>query len=147
MVNELESLGDLGSFKMIPRPSGANVLQSTWTFKRKRYPDGQLRKYKTRFCVRRYQHVERIDIFDIHACLVSWIIVRLLSVLSLVLNLNTQHVDYINDFCQAPIDQTVYIGLLRGLSTEYGATPLTVCIWFASVPTKLIQALKRRISR
>ena len=51
MVKELESLRDLGSFKMVPRPKGANVLSSTWAFKKKRYPDGLLKKIKARLCV------------------------------------------------------------------------------------------------
>ena len=52
MVQELKSLAGLGSFGMVSRPRGANVLQSTWAFKRRRYPDGLLKKYKARFCVR-----------------------------------------------------------------------------------------------
>ena len=50
-MKELKSLRDLESFKMVDKPRGGNVLQSTWTFKRKRYPDGELKKYKARFCV------------------------------------------------------------------------------------------------
>ena len=52
MDKELKTLADLGSFKMVQRPKGENILQSTWAFKRKRYPDGSLQKYKARFCVR-----------------------------------------------------------------------------------------------
>ena len=52
MVQELKSLRDLGSFKMVSRPRGANILMSTWAFKKKRYPDGALKKFKARFCVR-----------------------------------------------------------------------------------------------
>ena len=46
MVKELTSLSDLGSLKMVQRPRGENLLQSTWVFKRIHYPDGGLRKYK-----------------------------------------------------------------------------------------------------
>ena len=52
MIKELKSLRDLGSFKMVSRPRGANILASTWAFKKKRFPDGALKKYKARFCVR-----------------------------------------------------------------------------------------------
>jgi hypothetical protein len=52
MTKELKSLRDLGSFKIVNRPRGANILQSTWAFKKKRFPDGSLKKYKARFCVR-----------------------------------------------------------------------------------------------
>ena len=46
MVKELKSLRDLGSFKMVSRPRGANILASTWAFRKKRYPDGLLKILK-----------------------------------------------------------------------------------------------------
>ena len=52
MVKELKRLRDLGSFKMVSRPKGANILASTWDFKKKRYPDGLLKKSKARLYVR-----------------------------------------------------------------------------------------------
>ena len=52
MTKELKGMADLGSFKMVSQPRGANILQSTWTFKRKRFPNGSLKKYKARFYVR-----------------------------------------------------------------------------------------------
>ena len=111
MVKELKSLADLGSFEMVARPRGENVLQSTWAFKRKRYPDGTLKKYKARFCVRGDQKIEGVDVFDTYAPVVSWITVRLLLVLSIIFNMHTQQVDYTNAFCQAPLEQTVFVDL------------------------------------
>ena len=55
-----------------------------------------------------------IDVFETYAPVVSWITVRILLVLSLVLNLSTQQVDYTNAFCQAPLEQTVYVELPKG---------------------------------
>ena len=63
--------------------------------------------------MRGYQQVD-LDMFDTHAPVVAWITVRLLLVISLDFNLATQQVDYTNTFCQAPIDQTVFVELLRG---------------------------------
>ena len=104
MNKELKSLANLGSFEMVARPRGANILQSTWAFKRKRYPYGTLRKYKARFCVRGDQQIEGVDVFDTYTPVVSWITVRLLLVMSLVFGLATQQVDYTNAFCQAPLE-------------------------------------------
>ena len=36
------------------------------------------------------------------------------GVLSLIIHLNTQQVDYTNAFCQAPLDQTVFVELPHG---------------------------------
>ena len=55
-----------------------------------------------------------MDVFEAYAPVVSWITVRLLLVLSIVMVLCTQQVDYTNTFCQASLDQTVYVELPRG---------------------------------
>ena len=93
MVKVLKSLRDLGSFKMVARPSGANILASTWTFRKKRYPDGALKKYKARFCVRGDQQTDGSDVFETFDPVVAWITVRILLVLFMVLSLKTQQVD------------------------------------------------------
>ena len=57
-TKELKSLRDLGAFKMVPRQRGSNMLQSTWAFKKKRYPDSLLKKFKAMFLVRGDQQVD-----------------------------------------------------------------------------------------
>ena len=71
MIKELQSLSDLGLFRMVRRPSGSNVLQSTWVYKKKRYPDESLKKHKSRFCVRGDHQIEGVDVFQTYAPLVS----------------------------------------------------------------------------
>ena len=75
-----------------------NILQSMWAFKRKRNPDGTLKKYKAILCVRRDQQIEGVDVFDTYNPVVAWITVRLLLVISLAFSLATQQVDYITVF-------------------------------------------------
>ena len=99
---------------MIDIPHGANILDSTWAFKKKRYPDGLLKKLKARLCVRGDQQVGGTDVFHIFAPIVSWMIVRLLFILSIILDLHTQQVDYTNAFCQTPMEEIVYVELLEG---------------------------------
>ena len=59
-----------------------------------------------------------MDVFEIYAPVVSWITVRLLLVLSILMELCNQQVDYTNAFCQAPLYQTVYVGLPRGFEQQ-----------------------------
>ena len=75
MAKELKSLSKLGPYKMIKRPGGANILESIWAFRRKRYPDESLKKYKARFYVRGVQQVDGVDVFATYAPVVSWIVV------------------------------------------------------------------------
>ena len=84
---------------MIKRPGGANILDSTWAFRKKKYPDGSLKKYKARFCVRGDQQIDGVDVFEIYSLVVSWITVGLLMILSIIIGLSTQQIDYTNAFC------------------------------------------------
>ena len=90
MITELHALRKLEYFKMVDRSGGANILESTWAFKEKRYPDGSLKKLKARCCVRGNQQVDGVDVFETYAPVVTWITVRLLLILSMLLNLQTQ---------------------------------------------------------
>ena len=51
---------------------------------KKRFPDGVLKKFKARFCVGG-QHIEGLDVFETFDPVVAWITVRLLIILSVIL--------------------------------------------------------------
>jgi hypothetical protein len=49
-INTLEN--ELQAWELVEREPWMNVLPSTWAFKLKRFPDGLVKKFKARFCVR-----------------------------------------------------------------------------------------------
>ena len=55
------------------------------------------------------QKIDGVDVFETFAPVVAWITVRILLVLSMLLNLKTQQVDYCNALCQASLDKTVFL--------------------------------------
>ena len=81
---------------------------------KKRYPHGDLKKYKARFCVRGDQKIDGMDVFETYVPVLSWITIIILLVLSLVLGLATQQVAYTNTFYQDPLEQTVFVELPKG---------------------------------
>ena len=122
MEIELETLESLKSWDIVPREAanGYNILQSTWTFKRKRYPDGSVKKLKARFCVRGYMQQESIDYFDTYSPVVAWTTIRILLVLTAILGLATKQVDYTLAFCQAKLkkdDPPIFIEMPRMFET------------------------------
>ena len=129
MIKEMKGLGELKSFKIVPRPRGANVIQSTWAFKKKIHPDGGLKKYNAHFCVRDSQQIEGVDVFEIYAPVVTWVTVRTFLVLSLMLNLHTQQIDYTNGFFQAQLDQTMFAELPRGFESPKTALLLLKSVY------------------
>jgi hypothetical protein len=81
------------------------VLPSTWAFKCKRIPDGDIKKLKSRFVARGDKQIEGVDYFETYAPVVNWQTVRLLLILSVILKLSTKQVDYTAAFLHAPIDK------------------------------------------
>jgi len=55
-----------------------------------------------------------VDVFETFAPVVSWTTVRLMLILSVILDLKSTQVDYTAAFVQAPIDTDVYISLPKG---------------------------------
>jgi hypothetical protein len=115
MELELETLTGKEAWTEVDREAHMNVLPSTWAFKCKRFPDGLVRKLKARFCVRGDCQIDNVDVFDTYAPVVSWTTLRLLLILSVVLSLATQQVDYI---------------FTKGLRTEkFREMRLKLCGW------------------
>ena len=112
-LKEVQSLEGKDSWEVVKRSSvkGKNVLPSTWALKRKRFPDGRIRKYKARFCVRGDRQIFGLDFDETYAPVVQWSTVRLMLSLSLSLGLKTKQVDYTNAFVQAKIDGEIYCEL------------------------------------
>ena len=81
MYKEIKTLEKLKTWNVIQKsdvPTDQKVIPSTWAFKIKRYPDGRLRKFKARFCVRGDRQEEGVDYFESYAPVVSWATVRML---------------------------------------------------------------------
>ena len=123
MESEVDALEKKQTWRLVPRSfvsQGKKVLKSVWAFKIKRFPDGTMRKLKARFCVRGDMQVAGVDYFDTYAPVAQWSTIRMMLILSLVMDLKTKQVDYSNAFAQAPLkdDEEVYIDLPQGFSAK-----------------------------
>jgi hypothetical protein len=113
MKLEIEQLESLDSWNVVPSEKALqenrSIIDSTWAFKRKRYPDGSVKKLKARFVVCGYEQVEGVDYFDTFSPVVQWSTIRLMFVLSIMLGLKTCQVDYTLAFVQAKASPRTYI--------------------------------------
>ena len=114
MVVELTTLEEIGAWTKVVRDKTMNVLKSTWAFKIKRFPNGLVRKFKARYCVRGDMQIEGVDFDETYAPVVNWVTVRTLLILSQQLGLVTAQVDYTAAFPQSDLDQDVYVEMPRG---------------------------------
>jgi len=102
---EIDTLREKDTWEEVNREEWMNVLPSTWAFKCKRFPDGTVRKYKGRFCVRGDRLIKGVDFFETFAPVVNWTMVRLLLIMLIVLGLATSQANYTAAFVQSPIDK------------------------------------------
>ena len=103
-VVKISTLQRMKAWTQVPRTATTHIISPTWAFK-----VGLIQKLKARFCVRSDQQIEGVDYFNTFAPDAQWSTVRLLLLLSLTLNLATKQVDYVSAFCQAPIEEDVYV--------------------------------------
>ena len=119
-VKEIKTLEKMGVWEVVDRPEGANVIDSTWAFKIKRFPDGLIKKFKARFCVRGDQQVHGIDFFETYAPVVQWTTVRLMLILEVLLRLKSKQGDITAAFVHADVDEgeNIYVEMPRGFRKQ-----------------------------
>jgi Reverse transcriptase (RNA-dependent DNA polymerase) len=117
-ITEIGQLEKMDCWEEVPTTQAmSKILPATWTFRRKRTPDGDIKKGKARFCVR--GDLQEGD-FETFAPLVAWATVRLFLVLSLVLEWKSVSVDFASAFVQAPLKDPIWIHLPRGFRSSHG---------------------------
>jgi hypothetical protein len=71
---EIKGLMDVNTFKFIPKinlPPKTRYLNLIWTYRRKRHPDGPLKKYKACLCVNGSRQIQGIDYTESFAAVVQ----------------------------------------------------------------------------
>ena len=64
MKVDIATLEFMGDWEFFNWDDSMNVIELVWAFECKRYPDGLIKKFKTRFSVRGDQKLEGIDFFE-----------------------------------------------------------------------------------
>jgi hypothetical protein len=112
MKGEIDSLVKRQTWDIVPRSScapNALIVPGTWAFRCKRRPDGTFRKFKSRWCVRgdieRRINGKNGEVMDTYSPVVQWSSVRLMLVLTIILGMVTQAVDFSNAFAQADMPE------------------------------------------
>ncbi len=115
-AKEVASLEKNGTWKEVSvLEAKTKILPGTWVFQRKQSPDGEITKYKTRYCV--FGDLEEGEP-ESYAPVVAWSSVRLFLVLSLTLGWETCSIDFSSAFVQANLTDPVWIHMPRGFKSE-----------------------------
>jgi hypothetical protein len=99
-------------------PSGLKILQAIWSFLRKWAPNWSIIKHKSCLCPHGGQQIEGEHFWETYSPFVNLRTVCLVLILSLLSNLQSRQVDYVNAFNQAPADCDIFINIPPGLIVE-----------------------------
>ena len=99
-------------------PPGIKTIMSIWSFKRKRYPNGELNKHKARICAHGGQQTWGQNYWETYAPVVNWASVRTLLAVAKIHNLPSKSIDFVLAFPQADLEVPVYMELPMGFECK-----------------------------
>ena len=124
MMKEIEDLEKRGTWEYMDKsslPANAYIVPVLWAMRRKTYPDGTHKKFKGRLTLRG-DLMKKNKVggdMDSYSPVCQWTSVRLVMVLSLIMDLQTESIDFSNAFVQAvlPPDQQIFMEVPIGFKT------------------------------
>jgi histone deacetylase 1/2 len=109
MSDEFAALQQTGTWTLVPRPPGVNIVGSKWIFKTKHRPDGSIDKHKARLVARGFTQQHGIDYGDTFSPVVKPATVRLVLSLAVSRGWNLRQVDVSNAFLHGFLAEDVYM--------------------------------------
>ena len=104
---EIKGLESKNCWDEVPTADAKDpIIPGVWVFRRKRTPDGNVKKLKARFCVRGDLQDSNNETF---APVVAFSTVRIFLAMTSLLNWDAISIDFVNAFVQAPLSSPVYI--------------------------------------
>jgi hypothetical protein len=112
---------DINTFEFILKinlPPRTRYLELIWTYRRKRRPDGSLKKYKARVCVNGSRHIQGIDYRESFAPVVQWSTIRMVNTLAAMHNIKGKQIDFTQAFPQANLKEEIYLRFPAGFEQK-----------------------------
>lgn len=120
MIDEVRSHEENGHLELATRlsiPRGIKPILASWSFKRKRFPDGSLNKHKVRLCAHGGMQQWGVKYWETYSPVVNWISVHLLLSIAIMNDLPTTAIDFVLAFPQATLgsDELIYMEMPAGM--------------------------------
>ena len=116
---EISALEQHGTWEEVSKTSATGkIIPNTWVFTIKRKPDGSIKKFKARLCLR--GDLQK-GIFETYAPVACFSTIRIFLITALMFGWETCTIDFSNAFVQALVKTDVWMHLPRGfMSTRSG---------------------------
>ncbi|CAI7854535.1 unnamed protein product [Closterium sp. NIES-54] len=109
MDEEMRSLIEQGTWKLVPRPPGVNVMKNCWILNTKFRPDGIVEREKARLVVKGFTQVAWVDYEETYAPVGSYVTARVLLAIAAALDFDLMQLDVKNAFLHGMLDRDLYM--------------------------------------
>ncbi|CAI5484709.1 unnamed protein product [Closterium sp. Yama58-4] len=109
MEEEIRSLIAMGTWELVERPPGVNVMKNRWVLTTKYNIDDTVECEKARLVVKGFTQVYGADYDETFAPVGSYVTLRIFLSIVAVLNLNLMQLDMKNAFLQSKLDRVLYM--------------------------------------
>jgi hypothetical protein len=117
-MEELKSLQNMNVYEEVPWPPDRKIIDSKWTFKLKRGPEGLIERFKGRVVTKGYTQVEGLNYDETFALVVKFTSIRTLLALAAHLDLEIHQVDIKTAFLNGKLDKEIYLRPPPGADTD-----------------------------
>jgi hypothetical protein len=109
MDEEIKALYDNNTWSLVKLPAGRTAIGSKWVFKLKLNKDGNVERYKARFCAKGYSQEQGIDYNETFAPVVKYKSLRIILALVAIKDYELTQMDVNTAFLNAQIKEQVYM--------------------------------------
>ncbi|CAI6006518.1 unnamed protein product [Closterium sp. NIES-64] len=109
MEEEIRSLINMGTWELVERPPGVNVMKNRWVLTMKYHIDDTVEREKARLVVKGFTQVYGADYDEMFAPVSSYGTLRIFLSIVAVLSLNLMQLDMKNAFLQSKLDRVLYM--------------------------------------
>ncbi|CAI7894164.1 unnamed protein product [Closterium sp. NIES-53] len=109
MEEEIRSLINMGTWELVERPPGVNIMKSRWVLTTKYRIDDTVEREKARLVVKGFTQVYGADYDEKYAPVSSYVTLRIFLSIVAVLDLKLMQLDMKNTFLQSKLDRVLYM--------------------------------------
>jgi hypothetical protein len=148
--DEYTALMKNGTWHLVPKPRGHNIIGCKWVYKIKRRADGTVDRYKARLVAKGFKQQYGIDYEETFSPVVKAATIRLILAIAVSQGWSLRQLDVQNAFLHGDLDEEVYMYQPSGFSDP--SHPSYVCkldkalcglkqapwAWYSKLSTKLV---------
>lgn len=128
MNKELNALEAMNVWEEVTLPPGEHALGTTWVYKRKTGPSGELLKYKSRLCAQGFSQIKGVDYSETYVPTGRLSTLRTALGISATEDLEIVQMDAVGAFLNGIPDEVLYIKIPKGYVCKGSGDNLVLCL-------------------